>query len=130
MEAGVSERIYLPAAALCIDCAAIFTVGPERCPACAAATWLPLERFFAGRTGRVALEDVLHEAGNGLTPARVRAALLAQTLEYYVAVGFARQADVLRVAIRRAYEVVDAIDTTMARLRALGSPPPPADSKE
>ena len=114
--------LELRAAMLCLDCDTLFAVGPERCPACAGGQWRPLERFFAERARRPALEEVLHHAGNGLTPARIRAELLARTLAFYVDVGFARNPEFLRLAIRRAHEVLEAIDMTMTRLRALAPP--------
>jgi hypothetical protein len=97
--------------ALCVQCDHVFLFpGRATCPSCTSAAWIPLSNFFASRpTGLVALADVLHHAGNGLTVARVVAQRLAD------------EARDLRAEARK---VVVAIDDTMDRLRALEQPHP------
>jgi hypothetical protein len=111
-------------AAFCIDCEMVFRVGPASCPFCASAAWIALERFFLERpAGVVALEDVLHHAGNGLAPARVFAERAAQVLEAYLELGLAPHGFLQRAVVRLTRRSVDAIDDTMRRLRGLASSP-------
>src|SRR5262249_45275168 len=107
----VIAAIDLHEAALCGACSRVFRlVGQARCPLCTSEQWVPLERFFIDRPAHVAHTDVLHHAGNGLTPARPFAERLSSILAARGFHGLAQDA-------RR---VVDAIDATMRRLRALG----------
>jgi hypothetical protein len=119
----VTSVVSLPLgrAALCLDCERVFELGPETAPCCGAREWYPLERFFvaSGERRLVRVGDVIHEAGNGLTPARVRAERLIEALEEYLALGLARGPAYLKLCLVHARRIVEAIDETMRRLRAL-----------
>jgi hypothetical protein len=67
----------------------------------------------------VLLSEVLHHAGNGLAPARIRAELLRDWLETLDILVPRSCHDLVQIALSDATEVLSAIDTTMARLRAL-----------
>lgn len=114
--------IPLARAALCLECSHVFALGVDAAPCCGAREWFLLERFFEADGERTLVNhgDVLHEAGNGLTPARVRAERLVEVLEQYVDSGIARHPEFQRLAIVHGRRVVEAIDETLRRLRALG----------
>jgi hypothetical protein len=121
-DVAVVVTIALARAVLCLDCERVFEIGSHACPGCGGRVWYPLERFFTGGAERklVRLHDVVHEAGNGLTPARVRAERLSDGLKEYVALGMARNALYITHCQAHADRIVEAIDETMRRLRALG----------
>ncbi len=118
--------VPLNRAALCLDCeavSALAVVGADTalhqvkaCPTCASENRVPLERFFFGVEDRVVvrLDDVEHEVGNGLTPARVRAEKLIEALA-----DFGSHPIIRRLATVHAQRIIHAIDETMRRVRAL-----------
>lgn len=122
--ADVAAVVSMPLsrAALCLECEHVFELGPAAAPCCGAREWVLIERFFiaGGERQLVRAADVLHEAGNGLTPARVRAERLAVALEEYLGLGIARGPAYLKLCLVHAHRIVEAIDETMRRLRALG----------
>ncbi len=136
--------IAIEDAMFCPDCDGCFEVGVRACPKCANAAVVPLATFLTARstlpprdsaaalTGdhtRVFYEDVLHHAGNGLTPARVYAQHIAEDIELRGRIGPHFDERLEQRIARDAWRIVEAVDATITRLRALARPHP-TDTKE
>lgn len=131
MTAPVAVGLPLERAALCLDCNRVVGLERDLCPACASPSTVPLHRFLerpavvhwrqalAGGDVQVSLQEVLHHAGNGLTPARVHAEQLLPLLE---AVALTRNAGLDAAARGRVERIIRSIDETMQRLTALAVP--------
>ncbi len=116
--------IALEEAALCADCERIFALGRQDCPSCGGRVWMLVARFFTATerpTTVVPLDEVLHHAGNGLTPARVLATQIAETLEELIRAPISRYKILDRICANHARRIVVAVDDTIRRLRALGT---------
>lgn len=132
MTAPAAVGVPIERAALCLDCNTIVRLEADACPACGSATTVPLHRFLerpavvhwrqalAGGDVQVSLQEVLHHAGNGLTPARVHAEQLLPLLE---AVALTRNAALDAAARGRVERIIRSIDDTMQRLTALAVAP-------
>lgn len=69
--------------------------------------------------GLVRLSDVQHEVGNGLAPVRIHAELLLQVSEVLLALDLIAMRPLHESAMKRIQQILDGIDTTLARVRAL-----------
>jgi len=123
-------------AVLCLDCEGVFPVRPQGCPRCAAETFVPLKRFLSQQSSaawigrrtvdearQVRLADVLHHAGNALTPGRAYAERLIGLVEIASSTGYTQ---FLKLAASYGERIVTSIDNAMDRLYALAEPAPPA----
>ncbi len=128
MSEPAETALHVQNAVICLDCEALFPIGPEACPKCASASFLPLERWLTAAAPRawshapvdgtrlVSFADVLHHAGNGLTPAMANAEQLVEALTVLAA---GKVPGVARLAVARAQRIVTAIHQTMERLHQL-----------
>lgn len=126
--------LHLENAVTCLDCSRIFPFGVTRCPSCTSASWVPIEHFLRSpavaawrrravdEEAVVKIRDVLHHAGNGLSPALLIAERLGDALRTLT---IARVPGVPQLAVSYAERIVIAINRTMDRLYALTPPPAP-----